>query len=135
MQTNEVRRVVEARLNSIKTKYNISEVSHRLASEDAMFPHIVWEINGIRPMDHGRQDYELDVHIWTKNDAYTAYEIADAVVLLFRFANLPQDDILPTFYESSALVVEDTDKSLVHMVVRLEGHTYDTSEGGFEWQT
>lgn len=134
MQTNELRLVVEARLNTIKTEFNISDISYRLASEDAMFPHLVFEIVAVRPTDHGRQDYEVDVHVWTR-DSFQAFEIADAVIDLFRFTNLPQEHgLLPTFYESSALTVEDTDKSIVHVVVRLEGHAYDATEGGFEWQ-
>lgn len=135
MQTNELRRVVESRLYSIITEQAIAEISYRIGSEDAMFPHIVWDITGIRPTDHGREDYELDVHIYTQGDAFKAYSIADAVIDLFRFTNIPQEDgLLPTFYESSAFSVEDTDKSIVHVVVRLEGHAYDATEGGFEWQ-
>ena len=135
MQTNELRKVIEARLKGIQDDYDITEVSHRLASPDAMFPHLVYDITGIRPMDHGREDYELEVHIWTRS-SYAAYEIADAVIGLFRFANMPQDDgLLLTTYESSTLTVEDTDKSIVHVVVRLDGQAYDADEGGFEWQT
>jgi len=129
---NETRRVVEARLNSIKTRYNIAEVSYGLASEDAMYPHIVWDITGINPNDQGRQDFTLDVHIWTKDQAQ-AFDIADAVIDLFAYVNTPQTSILPTFYESSAFPVDDPDKTICHVVVRLEGQIYD-SDAAFAWK-
>ena len=134
MRTNELRRVIEARLQDIKQTYGVAEVSHRLASEDAMFPHIVWDINRIEPTDLGREDYEVDVHIWTKSDIYKAYEIADAVAATFRFANIPQATILPTFYETNTMKVEDPDKTIVHLVVRIEGQAYETNGGGDVWQ-
>ena len=120
--TNDARIVIESRLNSIKTEHNIAEISYRLASEDAMFPHIVWEINGINPTDMGREDYEIDVHIWDR------YEN------LFSWVNAPQETILPTFYETTAFPVDDPDKSIVHIVCRSECQVYAKTSGGTVWQ-
>lgn len=128
-----MRRVIEARLNSIKTEHGIAEISYRLASEDAMYPHVVWDIGGIVPNDQGRQDFTFDVHVWARDQAQ-AFEIADAVIDLFSYANVPQADILPTFYESSAFPVDDPDKTIIHVVARLEGQLYDRSKEVFTWQ-
>lgn len=129
---NEMRRVVEARLQSIATEWGITEVSYRLASEDAMYPHVVFDFTTISPRDHGRHDITLDVHIWARSMA-RAFDIADAVIDLFAYSNLPQDDVLPTFYETSAFTVEDPDKTIVHVVARLEGQVYET-DATFAWK-
>ncbi len=132
-QTNELRRVVESRLNSIKTRYNISEISYRLASPDALYPHIVYDFAAVNPRDQGRYDYTIDVHVWTK-DQFTAFAIGDAVADLFSYVNSPQETILPTFYETTVFQVEDPDTSICHVVARLEGQNYKKN-GGFQWQT
>lgn len=132
--TNDTRRVIEARLNSIKTEFNIAEISYRLASEDRLYPHIVWNITGITPADMGREDFSIEVDVWTKDQAQ-AFDIAEAVKELFCFWNAPNADILPTFYEENTITVEDPDKSIIHVVVRLTGHVYDAqNQGGNVWQ-
>jgi len=132
-QTNELRRVIESRLNSIKTQFNISEISYGLATPEAMYPHIVYDLTGITPRDQGRHDYNIDVHVWTK-DRFTAFAIGDTVADLFSYVNSPQETILPTFYETTVFQVEDPDTSICHVVVRLEGQNYKKN-GGFSWQT
>ena len=132
-QTNELRRVIESRLNSIKTQFNISKISYRQASPDAMYPHITYDLTGANPTEHGRHDYTIDIHVWTK-DQFAAFAIGDTVADLFSYVNSPQETILPTFYETSVFQVEDQDTSICHVVVRLEGQNYKTN-GGFQWQT
>ena len=129
--TNELRRVIEARLYTLVETYGITEVSYRLASEDAMYQHIVFDFATIVPREQGRQDYTVDVHIWAR-EQFAAFRIADAVAALFSYANSPQEDILPTFYRSSVFPVDDPDKSILHVVVRLDGQTYDKKEV-FQW--
>ena len=129
---NEARRVIEARLNSIKTTYNIAEISYRLASEDAMYPHIVWDFTTMSPTEQGRRDATFDVHVWSR-DQFEAFQIADAVIDLFAYANVPQADILPTFYETSVFPADDPDKSIVHVVARLEGQMY-LPDAQFGWK-
>lgn len=131
-QTNKLRALVEARLNGIKTAFNIAEISYREATDDALFPHLVFLFSNIAPTDHGREDYTLDVHVWAK-DNHTAWEIGDTVAGLFTYYNAPGPDILPTFYEANVGQVEDTDHDIAHVVVRIQAQTY-TRNGGFEWQ-
>ena len=125
--TNDLRLVIQNRLNSIKTEYGLTEVSYRVATNDQMFPHIVYDFTTITPTDMGREDFLLDVHIWTK-DQYTAFNIMDACRDLFMFWNAPNESILPTFFEMSAGSVDDPDKSIVHLVLRLQVQVYEAGE-------
>lgn len=131
---NDLRRIVQNRLNSIKTAYGIQEVSYRLASDAKMYPHIVYEFESISPTDMGRTDFGLDIHIWAKTTAdgtgqSNAFDIMDAVRELFAFWNAPDvltsQDVLPTFYEMSGGSVEDPDKTIIHLVLRYEGQTFE----------
>lgn len=131
--TNELRKVVESRLNNLKTTYNIAEIAYRQGQVKEMYPHLVFDVVSCLPTDHGRHDYTIDVHVWTK-DQYQAFEIADAVAGIFAYTNLPQEAILPTFYESNIVQVEDPDVTICHLVVRMEGQIYMTTGGGEVWQ-
>lgn len=132
---NELRQIVESRLNSIKTEYGIVEISYRIAKRDQMYPHIVFDITDITPTDMGRSDILLDVHIWGK-DQVVCFNIMDAVLDLFAFKNTPNENILPTFYEASGGSIEDPDKSLIHLVVRIQGQVYKTgaTDAGIIWK-
>lgn len=125
--TNDLRLVIQNRLNSIKTEYGLTEVSYRVATNDQIFPHIVYDFTTITPTDMGREDFLLDVHIWTK-DQYAAFNIMDACRDLFMFWNAPNESILPTFFEMSAGSVDDPDKSIVHLVLRLQVQVYEAGE-------
>lgn len=122
---NYVRQLVETRLNSIKTAYGIAEVGYRLASDQKMYPHVVWEITNIIPDDMGREDLTIDIDVWGK-DEYNVFEIMDAVKDLFLFHNAPDEHILPTFYEMSSGTVEDPDRTLIHGIVRIQCQVYET---------
>ena len=124
-RTNDIRKVIKAHLDTLKTTHGIAEngVSYRLADPDAVFPHIVFNFTTETPMDMGREDYTLDIDIWTK-DEEKALDLQDAVVDLFSFKNDPQTTILPTFYFTSAGQVEDPDKTICHYVVRFDTQNY-----------
>lgn len=125
--TNELRRLVLARLNTIKTELGITDIGYRLVRDDTLFPHIILDFPSITPMDMGREDFMMDVHIWSK-DQFRAFEILDAVKYMFAFLNAPADlpgqSIFPTFYELSAGQIEDPDKTICHLVLRLQGQAY-----------
>lgn len=121
--TNSLRKVIETALNSIKSTYGIKEVSYRIASTDAMYPHVVYHITSVTPADMGRLDFLLDIDVWDKNQA-RAFEILDAIRTMFAFWNVPQDDILPTFYDESTGTIDDPDKTIIHLVLRLQGQVY-----------
>lgn len=133
--TNELRRVIIARLNNIKTQYGISEIGYRLVQDEQMFPHLVVDFPSVSPTDMGREDFLMDIHIWSKDNA-VAFDIMDAVRDLFSFWNSPQDTILPTFYEMSGGQVDDPDKTVIHLVLRCSGQAYKTSatDAGIIWR-
>lgn len=133
--TNELRRVIIARLNNIKTQYGISEIGYRLVQDEQMFPHLVVDFTSVQPTDMGREDFLMDIHIWSKDNA-VAFDIMDAVRDLFSFWNSPQDTILPTFYEMSGGQVDDPDKTVIHLVLRCSGQVYKTSatDAGIIWR-
>lgn len=136
---NDLRLLIERRLNSIKTEYGIVEISYRVAADDQLFPHIVYDFTDVSPMDMGREDFTVDVHIWDK-DQFRAFEILDALREVFAFLNAPHDldqedltgvidpqTILPTFYEMSSGSIDDPDKSIIHIVLRMQVQVYETS--------
>lgn len=136
---NDLRLLIERRLNSIKTEYGIKEISYRVASDKQLYPHIVYDFTDVSPTDMGREDFTVDVHIWDK-DRFRAFEILDALREVFAFLNAPHDldqedligvidpqTILPTFYEMSSGSIDDPDKSIIHIVLRMQVQVYETS--------
>lgn len=129
--TNELRRIIIDRLNDIKTTYGITEIGYKQVQDDALFPHLVVDFTSMTPTDLGREDYLLDVHIWTK-DNEQAFDIQDAIRSMFRFWNAPNElvdqIILPTFYEMSAGQIDDPDKTICHLVMRAQCQVYKRTE-------
>lgn len=129
--TNELRRIIIGRLNDIKTTYGITEIGYRVVQDDSLFPHIVVDFPSIMPTDMGREDYTMDIHIWSKDNAQ-AFNIMDAVRDLFAFWNAPDElvdqNVLPTFYELSGGQIEDPDKTISHLVLRMQGQVYERTE-------
>lgn len=122
--SNYLRKTVIDRLNDIKTTYGIKEISYRVANDETLFPHIVVDFPSITPTDMGREDFLMDIHIWTQ-DNYEAFGIMDAVRNLFEFYNAPDEHILPTFYELSGGQIDDPDKKICHLVLRAQGQVYE----------
>lgn len=121
---NDLRRLIELRLNSIKTEYGIKEIGYRLASDQKAFPHVVWDITTITPTDMGRSDVLLDFHVWGREEA-VVFTIMDAIRDLLMFRNDPQETIFPTFYEMSEGTIDDPDRTLIHGVVRMQCQVYE----------
>lgn len=124
MITNDLRTLIDIRLNSIKTEYGIKDIGYRLGSDQKLFPSIVWDITTTQPTDMGRMDYLLDFHVWGRTEI-VCFDIMDAIRDLMTFRNDPQDNFLPTFYEQSGGTVDDPDRSLVHCVLRMQAQVYD----------
>lgn len=121
---NDLRRLIELRLNSIKTEYGIKEIGYRLASDQKAFPHVVWDITTMTPTDMGRSDVLLDFHVWGREEA-VVFTIMDAIRDLLMFRNDPQETILPTFYDMSEGTIDDPDRTLIHGVVRMQCQVYE----------
>lgn len=122
--TNELRENIVWMLQLIEPEYEPT-ISYKVASDDAMYPHVVYDLVTTVPNDMGREDYVLDIHIWDKFP-YRAYEILDAYKEIFAFRNDPSSgsNILPTFYETSSGAIDDPDKTITHLVLRLQVQVY-----------
>lgn len=120
---NELRELIQTKLNSIKTELGLTEVAYRLASDQKAFPRVVWEIIGITPTDMGRADIQIDFDIWTKEET-KVFEVMEAIVYMLSFLNDPQTDFYPTFFETSSGTIEDPDKTIIHGIVRTECQVY-----------
>lgn len=124
---NDLRKLIDIKLNSIKTTYGIKDIGYRLASDQKQFPHVVWDITTISPTDMGRNDLLIDFHVWGK-DENVVFNVMEAIRKLLQFLNAPDATakILPTFYDMSSGTIEDPDKTLVHGVVRVQCQVYET---------
>lgn len=120
MRTNDLRKLVQSRLKSI-----CSKVYYKVADEDAVYPHIVFNIKSVDLGDLSRHDYSIDIDIWDKDDPYNAEELADKTEDLFDCENIPQDTILPTFFLDNRTTVTDDDKSINHIIIRVIAQNYE----------
>lgn len=116
----ELRKVIKAQLDTItgsgKTYY------HR-AEKGAIYPHKVFNVEDIDTNNAPRHDYVITVDVWTK-DANTADDIADAVNDIFDNANLPNADILPTFYLVSTKPIADEDDTIERRQIKISCQNY-----------
>lgn len=121
--TNELKALVKSML------YTITEQTYnRKAPNDAMYPHIVFELATHDNLDLSRRDPVIEIHLWDKSeDTSTLDEMADNIESLFQDANEPTEDILPTFYLMDRRQVEDEDKKIYHILVRVIAQTYERS--------
>lgn len=124
MRTNDLRKAIRERLETIKEEYEIQEIYFDLADDDALFPHLVVDFSGDDLSDFNRKDYTIDVDIYTKN-MVLLFDISDAIEDLFCNFNDPSETILPTFFLVSKIFVDDEDKTIKHGVVRMEAQLYD----------
>lgn len=125
MVTNSLRILIDTHLKALKSACGIKEIGYRRASDQKAFPHVVWNISSVSPMDMGREDYIVDFDVWTRSEA-EAFDIMDAIKRDLEFLNEPSWGILPTFYNTSMGTIDDPDKTLVHGVVRTECQVYQS---------
>lgn len=123
-KTNSLRKLIASRLRTV-----CSNVYYRNADKDAMYPHIVYSLKNINLGDLHRDDYSVEIDIWHKikdgSELTEIEDIADAVEALFDNKNLPQGDILPTFFRDMRITVDDSDKSIEHRLVRILIQNYE----------
>ncbi len=108
--------------NHLKTKHD--RVYHEEAPNNAKYPYIVFEITqGLK--NSMRDDLILMVDIWDRNkDTMPIEDLTDTIDKLFHEANLPSENVLPTFYRETRLKVDDPDKTLKRRQLRFAIHTY-----------
>ena len=120
MRTNDLKELVQTKLKTLTTN-----VYFEIADSQALYPHIVFAFRTIDLGDLSRQDYVLDVDLWDKGTSSTAIDdLADSVENLLQAANLPQKNILPTFYKIDRKSLIDEDKSIRHRNIRFQVQNY-----------
>lgn len=121
MRTNDLIELIKTKLSTVA-----SNVYYEVADEDALYPHVVFSFQQINLGDLSRQDYELDVDIWDKGEeTETVENLCDSIEHLLHGANLPQKNILPTFYLIDRRILFDEDKEIRHRVVRFQIQNYE----------
>lgn len=119
-RTNDLKFLLKTKLNTLT-----SNVFFEQATDDALYPHIVFSFRTIELGDLSRKDYILEVDVWDKGTNSTnADELADKVEDLLQAQNLPQTNILPTFYLMDRKSVLDPDKDIKHRLIRFQIQNY-----------
>ena len=121
MRTNDLKYLVQSKLKTLT-----ANVYYEIANEKKMFPHIVFNFRRIDLGDLWRQDYILEVDIWDKMDSSLQVDdLADQVENLLQAENLPQDNVLPTFYLIDRQNIPDENKEIKHQRVQFQIQNYE----------
>lgn len=123
MRTNDLRKMIKTQLDT----YNY-QVYYRIATDNAMYPHIVFELSNMSQLgdDFNRYNYDLIIDIYDKNTSNVNSEnLADNIIDLFKRFNHPTDVNYPTIYFESYAMYDDEDKTINHKQLRFEVQTYE----------
>ena len=119
-KTNDLKKLIQTKLKTLTTN-----VFYENATDNAMYPHVVFTFNSIDLGDLSRQDYMLNIDVWDKGKSTTAVdELCDKIEALLQGENLPQTRILPTFYLVDRRNIPDEDKQIRHRVIRFQIQNY-----------
>ena len=121
MRTNNLKYLVQSKLKTLT-----ANVYYEIANEKALYPHIVFNFRRIDLGDLWRQDYILEVDIWDKQDSSLRVDdLADSVENLLQAENLPQSNVLPTFYLIDRQDIPDENKEIKHRRVQFQIQNYE----------
>ena len=120
-RTNELRELITSALKNI-----CENVYFEVADEEALYPHIVYYLRSVDLGELSREDYILEIHLWEMDaEATNIEDKADNIVEMFRAENMPQRNILPTFYVYDRKAVDDEDKKIRHRVISVQINMYE----------
>lgn len=121
MRTNDLKLLVQSKLKTVA-----ANVYHEIANEKALYPHIVFSFRRLDLNDLSRQDYILEVDIWDKGDSSQRVDdLADSVENLLQAENLPQTNVLPTFYLIDRNNLPDENKEIKHRRIQFQIQNYE----------
>lgn len=124
MRTNELRKVIFSQLDSLQSAYPIKKVYYRVVDTKKMYPHLVYDFEGMNLNGLDREDSVLTIDIYD-NEVKRIEDIADDIEDLFRCENLPQDAILPTFFLESRRNLPDEDANIRHILLKFTVQNYE----------
>ena len=118
-KTNQLRKIIQTKIDPIIDCY------YRTADSKASYPHAVYDFESIDLGDINRDDLILIVDIWGKGkNTSQIEEITDTIETMFNAANLPSDEVLPTFYRISRKPIDDEDKTIIHRQLKFQIQNY-----------
>jgi len=118
-KTNSLRKIIQSKINPIIKSY------YRVADPKADFPRAVYDFENIDLGDLSRDDLILIVDLWDEgNDTSRIEDIADQIEEMFNAANLPDENVLPTFYRISRKPIDDEDKTLMRRQLKFQIQNY-----------
>lgn len=121
MRTNDLKLLVQSKLKTVA-----ANVYHEIANEKALYPHIVFNFRRLDLNDLSRQDYILEVDIWDRGDSSQRVDnLADSVENLLQAENLPQTNVLPTFYLIDRNNLPDENKEIKHRRIQFQIQNYE----------
>lgn len=120
MKSNALRKLVKGLLDTVAPAHY-----RQNKQKDIMYPHIVFSFDTVDLGDMSRDDYMLTVDIWNMSAPEETEDMADAITDMLHDANIPLEDILPTFYRINRKYVEDPNKDINHVVLSFQIQNYE----------
>lgn len=123
-RSDELRAVISPLLSDIP---GVKAVFYERATQDHIYPHIVYVFKRPSVPEMNRNDYQIDIDVWDRDaESATVVEtICDSIENIFNGANLPNDKLLPTFWLESRVTVEDGDKTIRHRNIKVSVQFYE----------
>ena len=118
-KTNSLRKIIQSNIDSVVSCY------YRMADSGALYPHAVYDFENIDLGDINRDDLILIVDLWDRgNNTSRIDEMADQIEEIFNAANLPNEEVLPTFYRISRKPIDDEDKTIMRRQLKFQIQNY-----------
>lgn len=118
-KTIALRTIIQDKINPIIDCY------YRTADSGSLYPHAVYNFETIDLADISRDDLILTIDIWDRGDDTTFIEeTADRIEEMFNAANLPNEEVLPTFYRISRKPIDDEDKTIQRRQLKFQIQNY-----------
>lgn len=119
-KTNSLRDIIQSNISPIV------RCAYRTIDNSEDYPYAVYDFDNIDLGDINRDDLILIIDVWGKGISTTRIEeISDRIEKIFNAANLPSEDILPTFYKISRRPIDDEDKTIIHRQLKFQIQNYD----------
>ena len=119
-KTISIRKIIQKNIETIVKCY------YRESDANAFYPYAVYDFENIDLGDIHRDDLILTIDLWGKGrDTSQIEEMADQIERIFNAANLPWENVLPTFYRISRKPIDDEDKTLIRRQLKFQVQNYE----------
>lgn len=118
-KTNALRKIIQQNISKVTKSY------HRKGNAKHKYPYAVYSLDDTDLGDLARDDYILIIDLWDQGeDTSQIEEMADQIEAMFNAANMPGDEVLPTFYRIGRKPIDDEDKTLIHRQLKFQVQNY-----------